>query len=172
VTKSPPLMTYLWVAASVVSLGCLGVLHKVADRRHCRASAISFLLFFWAAAVVGLGYTVFVHVHPQSEAVPHLVMLVAAFCGTCAALAILSFQAGVRYGTIATSWLIINLSTAIPTVLSIMIYHEKVGLRRGFSLLLAVVALVFLWWDWRNKAGRSTVPDAGARELGGGGGTI
>jgi drug/metabolite transporter (DMT)-like permease len=62
-------------------------------------------------------------------------------------VAILTFQIGVRFGNISTSWLIINLSTAVPTLLSIVIYREEVGLRRGIALVAIVLSLFFLWKD-------------------------
>ena len=41
-----------------------------------------------------------------------------------AAIALWLFQRGLRYGRIATSWLLINLSSAVPTALSVIVYHE------------------------------------------------
>jgi drug/metabolite transporter (DMT)-like permease len=66
-------------------------------------------------------------------------------------VAILSFQHGVRFGKISTSWLVINLSTALPTILSIAIYHEVVSLRRALGLALAMVALGILWLERRRE---------------------
>ena len=60
--------------------------------------------------------------------------LTAVACGFLASVAILNFQHGVRFGKISTSWLIINLSTALPTVLSILIYREAVSVRRALGL--------------------------------------
>ena len=74
-------------------------------------------------------------------------MAVAAVCGGFGSVAILTLQQALRHGKISTSWLVINLSTAIPTVLSIVIYREQVGLRRSLSFLLVVVSLLLLWWD-------------------------
>jgi len=142
-------MAYCFLIEALVSLGCLGILHKFADRQKCRPSAIGFLLFSCAATFVGIGYVISGHAQRAHSDIPHSLVFVAAVCGAFASLAILSFQAGLRQGDIATSWLIINLSTSVPTVLSILLYKERVGLRRGFSLTLAVLALVFLWWDWR-----------------------
>jgi drug/metabolite transporter (DMT)-like permease len=142
-------MRYAFLILAVASLGLLGVLHKVADHRKCRPAAINFFLFLWASlmvAAVELGW------RGAGTALPIpgvLMIAVAVTCGTFASLAILSFQHGVRYGKISTSWLLLNLSTAIPTLLSILIYHEHVGWKRGLSLLLAVSALLLLWRDRR-----------------------
>jgi multidrug transporter EmrE-like cation transporter len=56
-------------------------------------------------------------------------------------------QTSLRYGNISTSWLAINLSAGIPTLGSILLYHEQLNLRKACSLSLIVVALVLLWKD-------------------------
>ena len=157
----PVHFAYFSLIGALLSLGCLGILHKLADRYMCRASAISFLLFSWAAVFVGAGCAIYTR--RGGFAVPLPVVLVAAVCGAFASLAILSFQAGLRHGDIATSWLIINLSTAVPTVLSILVYQEKVGFRRGLSLIVAALALVFLWQDGKRQKTAGTNP-AGCAE--------
>ena len=63
-------------------------------------------------------------------AVPRRVARSAIPFGIAASIAILAFQAGVKHGNIATSWLAINLSAGIPTVASILIYDEPVGTAR------------------------------------------
>ncbi len=63
-----------------------------------------------------------------------------------AAAAIQAFQAGIRHGNIATSWLATSLSSAIPTIGSILIYHdEQVRPIKAFALLLIPIAIVLLW---------------------------
>jgi drug/metabolite transporter (DMT)-like permease len=54
-----------------------------------------------------------------------------------------------RHGSIATSWLLINLSAGVPTVLSIVFYREAVGWKKALVLVLVVVSLLLLWWDRR-----------------------
>ena len=134
---------YSFLALAVLSFCGLGVLHKVADFQKCRPSAINAYLFFWACLFITI-YTLFLG---SSLRTPGEVTGVAIFCGLCASVAILSFQIGVRHGNISTSWLVINLSTAVPTVLSIVIYREEVGLRRAIALIAIVLSLIFLWKD-------------------------
>jgi drug/metabolite transporter (DMT)-like permease len=141
---------YTYLVAAVVSLGMLGVLHKVADYRKCRPEAVNLYLFLWAGCLL---FT-FTLVRsgpsgPFSVAAP--VVLVAAVCGICAGLAVLNFQRAIRAGRISTSWLIINLSSAVPTALAIVIYHEELTWKRAISLMLAVVALMLLWIDRRRE---------------------
>ena len=134
---------YSFLALAVLCFCGLGVLHKVADFQKCRPSAINAYLFFWACLFITI-YTLFLG---SSLKTPREVTGVAIFCGLCASVAILSFQIGVRHGNISTSWLVINLSTAVPTVLSIVIYREEVGLRRAVALIAIVLSLIFLWKD-------------------------
>src|SRR5262245_56805979 len=140
-------MRYLYLLMAVGSLGLLGVLHKVADHRKCRPAAINLFLFFWAGVLLS-GFSV-LRLGARAMTVPLPAVLVAAACGTCATLAILNFQHAVRYGKISTSWLLINLSTAVPTVISIVIYREHIDAKRALSLGLAVIALCLLWYERR-----------------------
>jgi len=77
---------------------------------------------------------------------------VAILCGAFSGIAILTFQIGIRYGRISTSWLVINLSTIVPAVLSLVVYGEwKSGIKwqqlAGLALVLCSVFLL-----WRDKA--------------------
>lgn len=143
-------MGHLYLILAVVSLGCLGVLHKVADHRRCRPQSINAVLFLAAGFALTI-VTTFRFGAAAWTQVPLPAWWVATACGLCASVAILHFQHGVRYGRISTSWLIVNLSTIVPTILSILIYRESVSPRRAISLLLALVALVLLWIDRRKE---------------------
>ena len=131
-------------------------LQVLADHRRCRPEAINVFLFLWAGAILSgfclwRGSGLFLQTPPKALAV-------AALCGTLASVAILNFQHGIRYGRISTSWLIINLSTIVPTVLSILLYREIVSPRRALSLILAMVALLLLWLDRRRDEGAAQAP--------------
>lgn len=63
------------------------------------------------------------------------------------AISSLAFLVALRYGKISTSWLIINLSSAVPAIASALIYHETVNARKIAGLLLAVTALLLLYKD-------------------------
>src|SRR2546426_9364263 len=116
-------MGYVFLIMALVALGMLGVLHKVADHRRCRPTAINLFLFLWAAVVVATVAVVW-HGAGSLASTPPRVYAVALVCGLFSSLAILTFQQGIRHGEISTSWLVINLSTAIPTILSLIVYHE------------------------------------------------
>jgi len=155
-------MGNLFLLLAVVSFGLLGVMHKVADHRGCRPEGANFVLFGGAAFLI-LSATVFQYGWAKALDVPLAGWVVATGCGFLSSLAILNFQHGVRFGKISTSWLIINLSTALPTVLSILIYHETVSMRRALGLVLAVVALLILWLE-RTREEKATEGTANLRE--------
>ena len=141
---------HAFLILAVCALGLLGVLHKLADFRGCRPQAINLFLFLGAAAAMW-ALTLFRYGASAMNGIPLVAAAVGAGCGLLASVAILNFQHGIRYGKISTSWLIINLSTALPTVLSIVIYRERVSARRGLGLLLAVAALLILWVERRRE---------------------
>jgi EamA domain-containing membrane protein RarD len=128
----------------LLSFSLLGVLHKVADVKQSRPSAITALLYVWSLLLV----LTFVVLRTESgPAAPAAVVTVALPFGVCAAIAILAFQAGVKHGNIATSWLAINLSSGIPTVASIIIYHEQLTPMKAVALSLIPVSMFLLWKD-------------------------
>ena len=64
-----------------------------------------------------------------------------------ASVGILALQAGIRYGNISTSWLAINLSAFIPTLGSVLLYHEPVSAMKIVALFLIPISMVLLWKD-------------------------
>ncbi len=129
----------------------LGLLHKQADRAGCRPKQINILLFGWSA----LFSVILLMARGESVAVPLNVWVIALPSGVCAATAILLFQIGVREGKIATSWLIINLSAAIPILISLILYREKVGAKQLVAVTAMFAALILLWLE-RKQAEKGT----------------
>jgi drug/metabolite transporter (DMT)-like permease len=134
----------IYMLLGLLSFSLLGVLHKVADVKQCRPPAITALLYVWSLLLV-LGFVVLRT--PSGPAAPSAVVTVALPFGLCAAVAILAFQAGVKHGHIATSWLAINLSAGIPTVASIVIYDEPVSIAKALALALIPASMFLLWKD-------------------------
>jgi drug/metabolite transporter (DMT)-like permease len=79
--------------------------------------------------------------------VPIVVYAIALPFGVASVIGGIVFLAGVRYGKISTSWLIINLSAAIPAVGSVVFYHEHVSQRRIAVVALATISVFLLWKD-------------------------
>jgi EamA domain-containing membrane protein RarD len=144
----------IYLLLGLLSFSMLGVLHKVADVKESRPSAINALLFSSSLLFVFL-FVLFGT--PTGPAVPLRVAALGVPFGIAASVAILSFQAGLKHGDIATSWLAINLSAGIPTVGSILIYDEPVGLGKALALGLIPVSMFLLWKDKKAQEGRDQV---------------
>lgn len=142
----------VYMLLGLLSFSMLGVLHKVADVKHGRPPAINALLAV-SSLVFVLAFVVFGTT--AGPAVPRSVALIAIPFGISASVAILAFQAGVKHGNIATSWLAINLSAGIPTVASILIYDEPVGTGKALALALIPVSMFLLWQDKKQQERRS-----------------
>jgi len=71
--------------------------------------------------------------------------------GVCAGVAILSLQTALGLGNISTSWLAVNLSAGIPTILSIALYKEPVNRWKVFALVTMAVSMVLLWKDSQSQ---------------------
>lgn len=142
----------IYMLLGLLSFSLLGVMHKVADVKQSRPSAITALLYIWSLLLV----LTFVVLRTESgPAAPAAVVTVALPFGVCAAVAILAFQAGVKHGNIATSWLAINLSSGIPTVASIIIYHEQLTPMKAVALSLIPVSMFLLWKDKKDAEVRA-----------------
>jgi len=138
---------YLYVVLALLGFSALGVFHKLADTLHCRPSSVNALLYAWSLLFAGIAVALR---HADASPAGGEVALLAIPFGVSASVAILAFQAGIRHGDIATSWLAINLSSGIPTVASIVIYHEPVGWKRAVALALIPVSMALLWKDKRD----------------------
>jgi drug/metabolite transporter (DMT)-like permease len=112
--------------------------------KHCRPAALYVLLCLWAA---GISFVAAFSSGQSPARTPATVIQIALPFGAVAALAGVAFQAGIRYGKLATSWLIINFSAAVPALASILIYHERISSRHSLALLLMAVSVVLLWKD-------------------------
>jgi EamA domain-containing membrane protein RarD len=143
---------HLHLFGALLSFSLLGVLHKMADVKKCSPSAITALIYAWSVLFVSVGTLMTTQ---QVTNVPAQAVWIGIPFGISSAVAILAFQAGIRHGKIATSWLAINLSSGVPTVASILIYSEKVTPMKAFALLLIPVAMLLLWQD--KRAGERSV---------------
>jgi len=143
---------YLYLILALFSAAGLGISHKMADIKKCKPAAVNLMLFL-SAAVLLWGYTLLFKVLVQGAGLFPPFNLkavgVAVVCGICACFGILTFQIGVRYGRITTSWLIVNLSTLLPAALSLFIYQEWRSLKwqHPVALTLVMLSVVLLWRD-------------------------
>lgn len=135
---------YLYMLLSLTSFGMIGIFAKLADTRGCRASAVYTLAYAWSMLFSALFVVLF---RGGSFGVPGTVYAIALPFGVASAIGGIVFMSGIRYGKISTSWLIINLSAAIPAIGSALFYREPVNPRKIVVLLLAVASMLLLWKD-------------------------
>jgi EamA domain-containing membrane protein RarD len=134
---------HIYMFLALLSFGALGIFHKLADVKQSSPRAITAVLYL--ASFLFLFVTL--AFERKSVLADGRVATIGLPFGIMAGIALLAFQAGIRHGNIATSWLAINLSSAVPTVASILIYKEAVTPLKAGALLLIPVALVLLWKD-------------------------
>jgi drug/metabolite transporter (DMT)-like permease len=134
---------HLYLVSGLLSFSALGVLFKVADTKSCRPSAINMLLYMWSVLIAATLTTA----QTGSAAGPVPVVAIALPFGMAASVGTLALQAGIRYGNISTSWLAINLSAFIPTLGSVLLYHEPVSPLKVVALFLIPISMVLLWKD-------------------------
>lgn len=135
---------YLFAILGMLSIGSLGILSKFADRKGCSPLSTALVLFAGSTALMG-GY---VGLFKQARFDPPAAVAgMALLFGVLAVLAFWVFLYGLRFGKITTSWVFMNLSAAVPAMLSAVIYREGVGWRKLFVLSLVVVSILLLWRD-------------------------
>lgn len=135
---------YLYLAAGLLSFSLLGIFAKIADLKRCRPAALYVMMCFAASVLAGASALSSVHTIAQT---PFIVAGIALPFGALGALAGVALQAGIRYGKLATSWLIINLSAAVPTIGSVLVYRERISGRHVLALLLMTASVFLLWKD-------------------------
>ena len=141
--------SYLFMAIGLLSFAAMGVIHKLGDR--CGARPLPIALYALVTAGLLSAVRVWWTHSLSTNSLPPRILLVALPFGASAGIALWFFQRGLRHGSIATSWLLINLSAGVPTVLSIVFYREPVGWKKALVLVLVVVSLLLLWWDRRAR---------------------
>jgi drug/metabolite transporter (DMT)-like permease len=133
----------LYLLSGLLSFSALGLFFKIADTKRCRPSAINMLLYAWSVLIAAT----LTWRQSGTAAAPLSVPAIALPFGMAASVAILALQAGIRYGNISTSWLAINLSAFVPTLGSILVYHEPVRALKVVALCLIPISMLLLWKD-------------------------
>lgn len=150
---------YLCVVLSLTCFGLIGIFAKVADSRGCKPTAVFTLAYGWALLFCAVFLFTFGRGHSHT---PASVYAIALPFGVLSVVGGIVFMKGIRYGKISTSWLVINLSAAIPAGGSILVYHEPISGRKLGVVGLAIVAVFLLWKDKQSDEARPAVnPDSG-----------
>lgn len=137
-------MGYVYMILSLTSFGFIGICAKLADMRGCKPVQVFTLAYAWCALFGAAFVALF---RGADFKIPLTIYAIAVPFGIASVIGGMVFLAGIRYGKISTSWLIINLSAAIPAVGSVVIYREHVNTRKIAVLALAVIAIFLLWKD-------------------------
>ncbi len=131
----------LFCILAMVCFGALGSVSKLAERSNCDSSLLVVFLFGWATLATGLR-TILAGL---AFSMPLRAIAVAVICGICASVAYLAFQSSIAYGNVASGWLVMNVSAGIPALASIVIFHEAVSLIKLVALILAAIAVFFVF---------------------------
>jgi len=150
---------YLMLVGALLGFAMLGIFHKVADHRTCRPQAIALMLFFWAGIFTGT-YT-FLR-DPNDLHIPLKVLLIGSVGGGLSAVAIFTFQTGLKFGKISTSWLVLNLSMSLPILLSLCFFGEKLNWIKVTGIALVLSAIVMMWCDKKNDLEKAGIQVDGA----------
>jgi len=143
---------YFEMFLALACFGSMGALNKLSDVKQCRPTAVIPLVFLSGTLILGMPLVL---LRQNVHEFPSTVVWIALPFGACSAIAGLAFLAGLKYGKITTSWLVINLSAIVPTIGSILLYREKLNLTKTIALVLIMVAVVLLWVDKRTEAART-----------------
>ena len=139
---------YFYMFLALAGFGSLGALNKISDVKQCRPTAVIPLVYLSATAFLGAPLVL---LRQNLHEFPSSIVWIALPFGACAAIAGLAFLAGLKYGKITTSWLVINLSAIVPTMGSILFFREKLNLTKTIALVLILVAVPLLWVDKRTE---------------------
>ena len=152
------MIAYLFALISMVCIGTIGLLSKVSDRKGCSPLATTLVTFGAAAVLMALHVILF----KQANFFPQKAIVgMALFFGVLAILAFWVFLYGLRFGKISTSWVFMNLSAAVPAVLSTVIYKEKMGFRKLTVVSLVIVSILLLWKDMKERTESSEASGVG-----------
>ena len=150
----------LFCFLGTLSFGLLGCAAKFAERKNCQASVLAVLIFGWATLVMlvrsaGL---------PSPLSLPLRAAAVAVACGICAALAYYAFQYSIGFGKVSVAWLMMNISSVIPAVVSVFVYGEKLTLLKVLALGLVLLSLYFIFRGRRAEVQAETSPLPGEKQ--------
>src|SRR6185437_9866860 len=152
---------YVFLLLAMTAFGTLGIFHKIADHPNCRPKMTALLLFFWGGVFAFIYTTSF---DSKGLHFPERVVVIGSCTGAIAALALFIFQTALRYGKISTSWLIINLTSAVPVLVSIVLFNEKLNAAKSIGIVLVFVAIVLLWLDKRRDLQKMDPGQAGVQK--------
>lgn len=137
------MMTYLFVAAAVVTSGLCGPLYKVVADRAAGKRATFLAPLFWflpLAAVFGI----LASVNGEWQSLPG-VLPPALLAGAAAAMCAVALLFSMRRSSYAFAIILVNCSFVFPILLSCLLLHEETGWWQLVGMAIAVAAIVVLY---------------------------
>lgn len=122
---------------SALSFGLLGSASKAAEKSRCDAFGLVVCSFGWATLFMLLRTCAL----DSSLSVPARVVWTAIPFGFCAIVAFLAFQKSVSIGKVAVGWLVMNLSSGVPALVSIWLYKEPLTPAKCAAFVFALGSL-------------------------------
>jgi drug/metabolite transporter (DMT)-like permease len=142
----------LFCLLGALAFGLMACVSKVAEQRNCAASALVVSLFGWATLVM------FVRTSALGSGIrmPIKVIPVAVGFGICAAVAYFAFQTSIKIGKVTVGWLMMNLSSGVPAVVSIWVYRERLTPIKLVAFGLGLISVLCLFRGQRMDARDAT----------------
>jgi len=143
-----------------LSFGLLGCTSKAAERRNCQPSALLLMVYLWATLAMlvrsaGLS---------SPFSLPLKAVVVAVACGAFSAVAYYAFQFSIGFGKVSVGWLMMNVSSAVPAIVSLFVYGEKLTRLKVLALVLALVSLYFIFLGRRAETQAETSAGSGQKQ--------
>ena len=143
-----------------VSFGLLGCTSKAAERKNCQASALVLMIYVWATLVMLIRSAGL----PSPFSLPLKAVAVSVACGICAAVAYYAFQFSIGFGKVSVGWLMMNISSAIPAIVSLFVYGEKLTRLKVLAFCLVLVALFLIFRGHRAETQAETSSSPSAKQ--------
>lgn len=143
-----------------LSFGLLGCASKAAERKKCQTSALVVMIYVWATLVMLIRSAGV----PSPLSLPLKAVAVAAACGICSALAYYAFQFSIGFGKVSVGWLMMNISSAIPAMVSLFVYGEKLTRLKVLAFCLVLISLYLIFRGRRAEMQAETSPLAGKKQ--------
>lgn len=131
----------------MIAFGLLGTFSKAAERKACRADALTVAVF----ACATLAMAIRTMAGGAGFALPARAALAALGCGVCGAVAYYAFQSSMRLGQLSSAWLMMNLSAAAPALASVALYGERLSALKVVALALVAAAVLLLFSGHRSE---------------------
>ena len=135
----------------------MACLSKIADRKRCRAQALA-LCLMGCSTLFMVTWSMILH---NGFQIPLKAAGIALGFGVASAVGFLAFLRSVQLGNVTVGWLLMNLACAVPVVISIGVYHEKLSALKIAAFALALLSLLLLFGGQQSDNRKARLGDGG-----------